>query len=94
MANLAFGVVFCFASLLFLPGETQIWPGDLRVVGFGCFCFCFSLMICPFLMKPTFHAEFSNLHSLVLLSGPSLRAILAATEEKKVRIFASCHLVR
>jgi len=24
----------CFASLLFLDRETQIWPGDLRVVAF------------------------------------------------------------
>ena len=29
-----------FASLLFPSGETQILPGDLRVVGAGGFCFC------------------------------------------------------
>ena len=48
-ANLVVFVwVFClgsgpfagFASLLFPSGETQILPGDLRVVGAGGFCFC------------------------------------------------------
>ena len=40
------GPVPCFASLLFLLRETQIWPGDLCVVDFGGLWCCFWLMIC------------------------------------------------
>ena len=78
-ANLVVFVwVFClgsgpfagFASLLFLFGETQIWPGDLRVVGFGALWCCFCLMICLFLMKPR---RFMLNFLICLLAYPNVR---------------------
>ena len=45
------GPVPCFASLLFLFGETKSGRG-ICVSGFSCLWFCFCLMIGPFLMKP------------------------------------------
>ena len=81
MANLVLFVLFvwvfclgppvpCFASLLFLFGETQIWPGDLRVVGFGALWCCFCLMICLFLMKPR---RFMLNFLICLLAYPNVR---------------------
>ena len=64
------GPVPCFASLLFLFGETQIWPGDLRVVGFGGLWCCFCLMICLFLMKPR---RFMLNFLICLLAYPNVR---------------------
>ena len=64
------GPVPCFASLLFLFGETQIWPGDLRVVGFGGLWCCFCLMFCPFLMKPR---RFMLNFLICLLAYPNVR---------------------
>ena len=78
-ANLVVFVwVFClgsgpfagFASLLFLFGETQIWPGDLRVVGAGglCFCVCFWFAFC--IMKPR---RFMLNFLICLLAYPNVR---------------------
>ena len=74
----------CFASLLFLVGETQIWPGDLRVVGVGGLCFWFCFTICRlYYGTKAFHDEFSNLFTRFSpMLRPSLGAMSAATEEK------------
>ena len=62
MFCLGSGPVFCFASLFSLDGETQVWPGDLRVVfWFWCFLLCLCDPICRFPDETTvFHAEFFN----------------------------------
>ena len=56
-------------SMCFLFGDTQIWPGDLRVVGVGGLWFC-CLMICPLSCETkAFHAEFL-ICSLAYWGGP------------------------
>ena len=77
-------VLCCFAVLS--DGETQIWPGDLRVVagasfgvfGFLPFCVCFH--DAPRLRSQRVSGP--PLLLLLSLSGPSLRARSATTEEK------------
>ena len=69
----------CFSS-----GETQIWPGDLRVVVVAGFFVLFVWFYhdLPRLMPKCFNYVVQFL-PLLSLSGPSLRARSATTEEKK-----------
>ena len=56
----------CFA--VFPVGETQIWPGDLRVVA-AVVCFPCWFMICRETMKPRCFRMFS----ICLLASPNVR---------------------
>ena len=69
---------FCVCFAVSPAGETQIWPGDLRVLAavFG-FCFIFDLP------RDCGTKVFHN----VLICLPASRAKSAATEGKKSRLF-------
>ena len=85
VAPARFVLLWCFSV-----GETQIWPGDLRVVAGACFvCLfvCWLLvyvsMMCLGCEAKEFLTPFYGFLLLLSLSGPSLRARSATTEEKK-----------
>ena len=64
---------------VFSAGETQIWPGDLRVVAVVWFSFFSMDLPRGQILSYLFH----TILPLLSLSGPSLRARSAATDEKK-----------
>ena len=80
------GPVPCFASLLFLFGRNANLAGGFACRRFWWFVVLFLFDDLPFSYETkAFHAEFSNLFTrLFPMLGPSLRAISATTEEKKV----------
>ena len=76
---------FCVAIAAFSTGETQIWPGDLRVVAVVWSLFVnFFFTDLPRFLKPKWFILFALYFTASLTSGPSLRARSAATEEKKI----------
>jgi hypothetical protein len=83
-ATCVFGVgvrpLFCVCFTVFPDGETQIWPGDLRVVAVLSGFYFFGL---PSTMEPRCATYLQLVYLLLSMSGPSLRAKSAATEGKK-----------
>ena len=83
-------VAFCLVSgpflccfTVFSAGETQIWPGDVRVVAFAVFLFV--VFVFPWFasfVQPK-GSYFLQTFRPLSLSGPSLRARSAETEGKK-----------
>ena len=62
--------------------ETQVWPGDLRVVWLVCGCFLFGV-ICPHFWTSLVLVQ-NVILLLMFMSGPSPSATSATLEEKKI----------